>query len=289
MSSPRNPPVPRLAPANSVSLVTALDAFGRAIDPDWTGEEIEADTAPEPTDDDLAHRAFAQVTREASDSPRGYIDDKNLPEHEILAALCARRDIEFAARRRWKAAAIAFLRHLHRGALLPTAMGSDGMAYDVPRHLWAAANAEDLFDNGHLEVRTGQLVVPGRPIAAEDAAIVLVNRDELLGLITTILDGNASPPPLAPMPERQQGNGGRGKPGRPSPTAQPIEEELRRRAAAGECEPTLRAEAKVLIAWAAKMYPNERHMKVEGFENRFRKLYRSLPLNKSRPLNKLCV
>lgn len=285
MSSPRNPPVPRLAPANSISLVEALDAFGRAIDPTWTGEEIRADTAPEPTDADLAHRAFAQVTREASDSPRGYIDDENLPEHEILAALRARRDIEFAPRRRWKDAAVAFLRRLHQRALQPIAMGSDGMLYEVPHHLCAAAQADDLFDNGgSLEVYAGQLAVPGRPTAADDTAIVLVNRDELLALIAALPDGNAPPPPPAAMPEAQQVKIGRPrKPGRPSPTAQPMEEELRRRAAAGECEPNLRAEAKALIAWSVKMYPNERHMDFKSLENRISKLYGELV---RRPLNK---
>src|ERR1700733_7921378 len=108
MPTPRNPFTPRFAPKDSISLTDALDIFGRAIDPAWTGEEIEADTAPEPLDDELAIRAFARVTQEASDNPRGAIGPENPPEHEIRAALHERRDIEFAARRRWKAAAILF-------------------------------------------------------------------------------------------------------------------------------------------------------------------------------------
>jgi hypothetical protein len=87
MSPPRNPPIPRLAPG-AITLVAALDAFGSAIDPAWTGKEIQANTAPEPSEEDLANRAFARVTREASENPRGEIDDENLPERAILAA-CA--------------------------------------------------------------------------------------------------------------------------------------------------------------------------------------------------------
>jgi hypothetical protein len=222
MSPPRNLPVPRLAPANSITLVAAFDAFGRAIDPAWTGGEIQVDTAPEPSDEDLAHRAFARVTREASDDPRGETDDENLPEHGILAALHARRDVEFAARRRWKAAAIAFLRHLHQGRLKPVAMGKDGMVYEVPAHLWAAADADTLFDNGGcLEVRTGRLAVPSRPTMAEDSAIVLVNRNELQGLIA-ILDGDSPPTAATTTAEGQQVEMVRtGLPGRPQANHRP--------------------------------------------------------------------
>jgi hypothetical protein len=48
MPAPRNRPVPRFAPEGIISLITALDIFGRAVDLAWTGEEVEADTAPEP-------------------------------------------------------------------------------------------------------------------------------------------------------------------------------------------------------------------------------------------------
>ena len=44
MPAPRNPPVPRFAPQNSITLITALDIYGRAVDPTWTGEEVKADT-----------------------------------------------------------------------------------------------------------------------------------------------------------------------------------------------------------------------------------------------------
>jgi hypothetical protein len=275
MASPRNPPVPRLAPVHSMSLPAALNAFGKACDPAWTGDEILAE--PEPSDDELASSVSRWVKVHAGSSPS--LPTDLAEQHAMLAEMRRQRDIEFVARRRWQAAAIALLRHLHRGALRPTAMGSDGMPYEVPPHLWAAESAEALFDNGgYLEVRSGKLVVPRRPITAEDTAIVLVDGDQLQDLITAILDeGTASPPAVPPASETQQLDvGRRGKPGRPSPTAQPIEEELRRRAAAGECASGLRAEAKALLAWAVKTYPNEHHMTVEGLENRIRDLYWSL-------------
>jgi hypothetical protein len=47
MPPPRNRPVPRFAPEGSITLISALDILGRAVDPAWTGEEIKADTAPD--------------------------------------------------------------------------------------------------------------------------------------------------------------------------------------------------------------------------------------------------
>ena len=87
MPAPRNPPVPRFAPQNSITLITALDIYGRAVDPTWTGEEVKADTAPEPSDGHLANLAFARVTREAADNPRGEVGVENPSEQQILAAL----------------------------------------------------------------------------------------------------------------------------------------------------------------------------------------------------------
>ena len=68
LPAPRNRPVPRFAPEDSITLISALDIFGRAVDPAWTGEEIKADTAPEPSDEHLANLAFARVTCEAADN-----------------------------------------------------------------------------------------------------------------------------------------------------------------------------------------------------------------------------
>src|SRR5438034_9140095 len=104
MPSPRRPLLPRFAPKSTVTLVEALDSFGRAIDPAWTGEEIEAEATPEPSDEHLANVAFAQVTREASDKPLSEVGIESPTEREILAALHAHRDITFAPRRRSRAA-----------------------------------------------------------------------------------------------------------------------------------------------------------------------------------------
>jgi hypothetical protein len=155
-------------------------------------------------------------------------------------------------------------------------MGRDGVVYEVPAHLWAATDADTLFDNGGcLEVRTGRLAVPSRPTMAEDSAIVLVNRNELQGL-TAILDDDSSPTAATTTAEGQQVEMGRtGLPGRPT-ISHVIEEELQRRATAGECAPTLRAEAKALIAWAAKAYPNAPRVSTKGLENRIRDLYSAL-------------
>lgn len=251
MPAPRNPPVPRFAPQNSITLITALDIYGRAVDPAWTGEEIMADTAPEPSDERLANLAFARVTQEAADNPGGEVEDENRSEQQILAALYEAREVNFAARRRWKDAALRFMRYLHQGMVTPSALGTDGRVYEVPAHLWASKHPEDLFDNGgYLEVLKGQLAVP-RGLIETDTATVLVNGDDLQRLITAIDEGSipAVASKVKADPYRT------GLPGRPT-IRHLILDELRRRNAAGECEPTVKAEAQVLQEWASSAHPN---------------------------------
>src|SRR5689334_22233848 len=137
MPSPRNPRVPRFAPETTITLISALDISGRAVDPAWPGDEIMADTPPEPSDEHLANLAFARVTGEAADDPRGEVGDEHPTEQQILDALYESREMNFAARRRWKAAAIRFMRYLHQGMLTPSAIGNDGRVSEVPAHLWA--------------------------------------------------------------------------------------------------------------------------------------------------------
>jgi hypothetical protein len=270
MPSPRNRPVPRFAPEGSITLMSALDIFGRAVDPAWTGEEINADTAPEPSDEHLANLAFARVTREAADNP----GDENPSEHEILAALYEAREMTFAARRRWKATAIRFMRYLHQGMLAPSAMGDDGKVYEVPAHRWASKHAEELFDNGgYLEVRNGQLADP-RDLIQTDTATVLVNANDLQQLITAISDGDI--PPAAPVVTTEQADRYRtGLPGRPT-IAHLIEAKLRQRIAAGECEATLSAETRALRQWAISTHPNAPPPSTGAIENRIRSPYNTL-------------
>jgi hypothetical protein len=271
MPSPRNPRVPRFAPEASITLMSALDIFGRAVDPAWTGEEIKAEIAPEPTDEDLANLAFARVTGEAAHDPRGEVGDEHLTEHQILAALSEQREISFAARRRWKAATIRFMRYLHQGMLRPSAMGDDGGVYEVPAHLWASKHAEDLFDNGgYLEVRNGLLAVP-RGLPQTDTATVLVNGDDLQRFITAINEGSI--PGVAPEVKADPYR--TGLPGRPS-IAHLILAELRRRFAAGEFNPTISAEAQALRQWTISNHPEVSAPIDKSIENLIRPLYNAL-------------
>src|SRR5262249_28204270 len=121
MPAPRNRPVRRFAPDGSITLITARDIFGKALDPAWTGEEIKADTAPEPSDEQLSNVAFARVTQETADDPRGEIGGDHPTEQQILDALHADRDVKFAARRRWKNAALRFMGYLYQGKLAASA------------------------------------------------------------------------------------------------------------------------------------------------------------------------
>jgi hypothetical protein len=273
MPSPQNRPVPRFAPEGSVTLITALDIFGRAVDPAWTGEEIKADTAPEPSDEHLANLAFARLTSEAADDTGGEVGDDHLTEQQILDALYESREMNFAVRRRWKAAAIRFMCYLHQGMFTPSAIGNDGRVYEVPSHLWASEDAENLFDNGgHLEVRSGQLAAP-RGLIQTDTATVLVNADDLQQLITAINEGTI--PPAGSATTEHADPYHTGLPGRPT-IAHLIVAELRRRIAAGECEATANAEAKALQKWASSAHPNARTPTEKTIENRIRSPYNTL-------------
>jgi hypothetical protein len=167
--------------------------------------------------------------------------------------------------------------YLHGGRLTPFAMGSDGMVYPVPAHLWAATNAEDLFDNGGcLEVRAGQLAVPRGLIPAEDAAIVLVKKGALEGLIEAIKGGNISPTVPPAVTEVQQVDPARtGSPGRPS-LRRAIETEFRHRVEAGNQETTIKAQAEALQRWADETYPSVAIPTPKAIENQIRSLYNAL-------------
>ncbi len=255
-------------------MISALDIFGKVVDPAWTGEEIMADTAPEPSDERLANIAFARVTREAADNPRGEVGDENPSERQILAALHQRREMQFAVRRRWNAAAIQFLHYLYQGRITPSAIGNNGMVYEVPPHLWASEHAEVLFDNGGcLEVRNGQLAVP-RDLIQTDTATVMVNEDDLQRFITAVTEGNIPSAALVVTTERADPYRS-GLPGRPT-IRHLIEAELRRRFKAGECETTLKAEAEALREWAISTHPDAPAPTATTIENQIRPLRSAL-------------
>jgi hypothetical protein len=271
MPSPRNPSVPRFAPENSITLISALDIFGQVIDPAWTGEEIKADTAPEPSDEHLANLAFSRITGEAADDPRGEVGDEHLTEQQIRDALYESREMNFAPRRRWKAAAIRFMRYLHQRMVTPSALGTDGMVHEVPARLWASEHAEDVFDNGgYLEVRNGLLAVP-RGLPQTDTATVLVNGDDLQRFITAINEGSI--PGVAPEVKADPYR--TGLPGRPS-IRHLIVAELRRRIAAGECEPTISGEAQALRLWTISNHSEVSAPIDKSIENLIRPLYNAL-------------
>jgi hypothetical protein len=275
MPAPRIPPIPRFA-ADSVPLAIALDQFGKALDPAWTGEEIVADTAPAPTDEDLEYTALKRVTADSANNPSGEVGDAKASEAQILATLREKRDTEFAPRRRWKAAAIQFMGYLHGGALTASATANDdGMVYPVPTHVWAAEDAEHLFDGGSLDVSAGQLVVP-RSQQPEHPATILVKNSDLEGLIEAIRRGDALPTVPSTVTEVEQVDPTRNDyPGRPS-LKHAIEAEFRRRAERKEYETTLNAQAEALEKWAGETYPGLRIPTAKTIRNQIRPLYNPL-------------
>jgi hypothetical protein len=163
------------------------------------------------------------------------------------------------------------MRYLHQGMFTPSAIGSDGMVYEMPAHLWASENAEDLFDNGgYLEIRNGQLAVP-RGLIQTDTATVLVNGDDLQRLITAINEGSipAVAPEVKADPYRT------GLPGRPT-IRHLILDELRRRITAGEFHPTISAEAQALRQWTISNHSEVSAPSDKSIENLIRPLYNAL-------------
>jgi hypothetical protein len=164
--------------------------------------------------------------------------------------------------------------YLHQGVFTPSAIGNDGMVYEVPSHIWASEHAEDLFDNGgSLEVRAGQLAVPSGHTHT-DTAVILVNRDDVQRLITAINKGEI--PSAAPGITTEQVDPYRtGLPGRRTISHLTVPE-FRRRAAAGECKPTLKAEAEALWEWAITTHPEGAQPTPGTIENQIRPFYNAL-------------
>jgi hypothetical protein len=193
MTSPRNLPVPRFAPEGSITLISALDLFGRGVDSSWTGLEIQADIGPEPSDEELDHQTLVRLMRESSDNPLGETGKENRSEDEIRASLYEQRATAFAARRRWQAAAIEFMRCLHRGVLQPYAMGSDGKRYEVFPNIWAADGADELFDIGGLLLVRGNEVIVRRGLTPSTETAIILIRDRDIREIAHRLEGGELP------------------------------------------------------------------------------------------------
>jgi hypothetical protein len=276
MPAPRIPPIPRFA-ADSVPLATALDLFGKALDPEWTGEEIAADSSTaEPSDDALEYTALKRVTGDAANNPTGEVGDAKPTVAQIEASLHEKRDIEFAARRRRNAAVMQLMGYLHHGILTASATGlDDGMVYMVPPRIWGATCAEHLFDGGYLDVSAGKLVVP-RSERPEHPATVLVKKSDLERLIEAIKGGDIPPAVPPTLTEVQQVDPARtGYPGRPS-LKRAIEAEFRRRVEGGEHETTLKAQGEALQRWAGETYPGVAIPTPETIRNQIRSLYNTL-------------
>src|ERR1043165_257088 len=110
----RFPAVPRCAPQGSITILMAVHLLGRSLYGDnWTGEELAARYRPEPTDQELATRAFAIATDEAIAAAAAELDFRT--EAEVFRELRHKRDMEFAPRRRWQSVAERLIHLLYHG------------------------------------------------------------------------------------------------------------------------------------------------------------------------------
>jgi hypothetical protein len=182
-----NPSVPRFAPIGSVTLITAFDTVGKAIDPAWTGEERLA--AP------VVKRSTADLNDEASgiflcEPPFGRSED------EIRETLHKRYEEETAPRCRRDAIVNQFIGFLHAGFLTAIAYGSNGKLYNIPNHIWGAQGAEEVFDTGILLISGEEVTFRRGLTQGESTAIVLINADNLQRLIDQRGFPNALAPPV---------------------------------------------------------------------------------------------
>src|SRR5271168_421323 len=136
--------MPPFAPDGHVPLITMLQELGK-VDPAWTGGELLAEPFIEVSDAELDSRAFVIFSYEIA-------NNSELAREEDTIRTEIRKDYEeeIAPRRRRQAVVHKCLELLYRGVLPSIAFGNNGNIYEVPRHIWAANGAEELFDTGGI-------------------------------------------------------------------------------------------------------------------------------------------
>jgi hypothetical protein len=263
--------VPLFAPEGYVTLTTVLDEVGKAVDAEWTGEELAAEPVTNRSEEDLDLTAFTIFMREG----------ETRTEEEIRADVRRRYQEETTPRRR-RQAIVQRCRELLHGGLPSIAFGSDGRSYKVPTHIWAADGAEEIFDTGVLLVQDGEVKFRRGQTQGDDTAIVLVKSADLKNVVKR-LEAGESLTTLAPLeeptgtssPETEPDYQYRsGYPGRPS-IKDLIQKEFTRRANGDECAGSLAEEARQLVAWVTQTHPDApQKPKATTIENQIRDQYR---------------
>jgi hypothetical protein len=253
-----------------------LDEIGKAVDPTWTGQEIDAKPFVERSDAELNTIAFKRFER----------DGETRSEDEIRADVRQRYQEETAPRRRRQAVVEKILRLLHRGTPDVIAFGTNGRLYDnVSNHVWAAVGAEEIFDTGGILLVQGGEVEFRRGLRKGDdnTAIVLVRAVDLKNVVER-LEAGESFATLAPLsggaetsiPETGQAYPYRtGFAGRPT-SKHLILKELERRGNVGECAGSVAQEARDLLAWFTDAHPDAPKPTAGTIENQIREPYRKL-------------
>jgi hypothetical protein len=209
---PQLAPVPPFAPRGHVQLIAMLDEIGRATDPTWTEETLDAKPSNERTDAQLEMEAFLTFQREIADN-----SEIARSEDEIRSELHEAYEVETAQRRRRQAVVQCCRDLLHRKVLTAIAFGSDGHISSVSQHVWAADGADELFDNGGTWlVHKGELTVcRGGRGEGQITAIALIRTPDLQSVVTHLKAGTLPAHLLAPRDESQADPPGP-KPGMPT-------------------------------------------------------------------------
>ena len=269
--------MPPFAPDGHVPLMTLLQEMGK-VDPAWTGGEVLTEPVIEVSDAEFDRRAFVIFTYEIANN-----SELARKEDAIRAEIRQNYEEEIAPRRRRQAVVHKCLELLYRGVLPSIAFGSNGNIYEVPRQIWAAEGAEEIFDTGILLARDGELVFRRRLTQGENTALVLVKDENIKNIVTHLSAGEC----LATMASSPESTGPSspetghpyqypsGYSGRPS-IKKLILAEFERRASLGEISESLAGEARYLLVWVEQAHPNAPHPPTaRTIENQIRASYNS--------------
>jgi hypothetical protein len=252
-------------------IVMAVHLLGRSLYGDnWTGEELALCYRTEPTDQELATRAFAIATDEAIAAAAAELDFRT--EAEVFRELRHKRDMEFAPRRRWQLVAERLIDLLYRRVLKATALSPDEGELEIPARLWAATSVIRVFSNGgYLEARSGVFRVPEEPRSDEHAIVVIEQKqfEESINDPTTMTA-------IRPEPDKAKVEADpyrTGLPGRPT-GAHLVVIEFRNREKRGVVEASLKDESEALVRWYKENYTDGPNLTPGTVENRIRELHR---------------
>ena len=194
-----------------------------------------------------------------------------------IATEGGRRDFDPEDVEIWRPTFVELLAVLSSEMVRVVGIGKDGLREPVAGHFFAGLQVDYPFNEPTIELFMGEeFYLRSYPYDDEDDwrggfSDAITNRQgDYWGRLMVNKADVAKRWPFDQSDMRT------GVPGRPALSAQLISDELERRGAEGALEATLRAQAKVLIAWLTETSPKHARPTLKTVENRIRDRYREL-------------